>query len=225
MLLSDQQILTAVEHGEIVIDPFAPPCLQPASYDARLGPEAYISKAEQKVNLGEHPLLTIRPGDFALVMSLERIQLPNNCAARIGIRSEFTRQGLVALQGPQIDPGFNGRLFTGLVNLSPNDIVMQYMDPFCTIEFYQLSEHVKKPYAGRFQSKMHIDSEDIQRLRASSGMTFSEVVDTLRSLSSNIGQLTASVHRLEVGGKWALGLMVPIVIALIGIMIRLFFKL
>jgi deoxycytidine triphosphate deaminase len=69
----------------------------------------------------------------------------------MGIRSYFTRKGLVSFMGPQVDPDFEGVLVTSLFNIGPKPIVMKYGGPFCTIEFNEMSEPSEKPYCDPYQ--------------------------------------------------------------------------
>ena len=43
-------------------------------------------------------------GEFVEVLTLEKVNMPNNVCARMGIRSYFTRKDLVPFVGPQVDP-------------------------------------------------------------------------------------------------------------------------
>ena len=65
MLMTGDDIRKARDSNELVIKNFDERCIQPASYDMRLGEEAITSSRRQKLNPAEKGLLTISPGDFA----------------------------------------------------------------------------------------------------------------------------------------------------------------
>lgn len=71
--------------------------------------------------------LSIERGDFAVVTVREEIALGPQHAGRFGLRSKYARKGLIATMGPQIDPGFHGRLILGLTNLTPKAITVPHL--------------------------------------------------------------------------------------------------
>jgi len=71
--------------------------------------------------------LSLEPGDFAVVTVREEIALGPLHAGRFGLRSKYARKGLIATTGPQIDPGFHGRLILGFTNLTPKAITVPHL--------------------------------------------------------------------------------------------------
>ena len=217
MILTDAQIKDAVQSGELKIDGFDPGKLQPASYDLTVGPQGFATSTRKIVNLKETGLLILKAGDYGLVTTAESLELPTNYVARFGLRSQFLRKGLIAAVGPQIDPGYRGRLILGLMNLSPTDIVLGYREQLCSVEFHRLSEPAEKPYSGPYQDKLLLSSSDVEPLIGTEGMAFSEVLTTLRSLGATVQQLTHDVSTL----KWSIPLIVGVGIAIIAILVGL----
>lgn len=218
MLMTDAMIRKALETGELRIYNFGDFCLQPASYDMRLGEEAITSSQRAKINPGHKGLLTIPAGDFALVTTHERVELSTKVAAHIGLRSHYSKKGLAILSGPQIDPGFKGVLVVGLSNLSPRDITIPYKERFCTVEFYALSEAASEPYIGEYQSQVGITPHDLENLVEAQGMTFGQVIKLLGDLSVSVKSLSDSVGFL----KWAFPSAMAILaigIAVVGILV------
>jgi deoxycytidine triphosphate deaminase len=54
------------------------------------------------------------------VTTHENLHLPHDIAGHIGVKSYYTRKGIVILSGLQIDPGFEGVLVIGMYNASPS---------------------------------------------------------------------------------------------------------
>lgn len=211
MLMTSDMIRSTMQGGELGISNFADSCLQPASYDTRLGEEAITSSTREKINPKNKGLLTIPAGDFALVTTHERFEVSANVAGHIGLRSHYSKKGLVLLSGPQIDPGFSGVLVVGLSNLSPRDLTIPYKERFCTIEFYKLAEPASELYHGEYQSQTGIMPQDLENLVEAPGMTFGQVIKLLGELSRNVKSLSESITFL----KWA----IPIAFAVIAILI------
>jgi dCTP deaminase len=212
-LMTDREIQKTISSGELDIENFSERFLQPASYDMRLGGEAFTSTGREMINTKEKGILLIEAGDFAVVTTYEKLKLSRKTAGHIGLRSHYVRKGLVLLTGPQIDPGFEGILVIGVCNLSPRDIIIPYKESFCTVEFYELNEEVERPYSGQYQLQERISAKDIEFLTEAKGMSFAEVIKTLSALSVSMEDLSKSVNML----KWSITTVVVLGITIIGI--------
>jgi dCTP deaminase len=217
MLMNSDQIKEAIKEDLLTIDEFSEECLQPASYNFRLGNEVITSSRRDKEDPSRRGLFTIPAGDFALVKTFERVRLSARVAGHIGLRSHYTKKGLDILAGPQIDPGFNGYLVVGLTNLSPRDITIPYKEEFCTVEFYEFTEPVSNPYDGEYQGQTGIMGKDLELLVDSQGMTFGEVIKSLGTLSASVGDLSRWVKFLA----WAIPTIVVVGLTVIGVIVFL----
>jgi dCTP deaminase len=173
-----------------IIEPFDEGLLGPASYDLRVGQRVLKSVREKSetpiLNLETERVLQVGTGEFVEVLTLERVHMPNNLCGRMGIRSFFTRKGLVSFVGPQIDPGFEGNLVISLFNTGPRTVVMKHDEPFCTIEFSELPGSCEKPYSGPYQKQNDFPSDNVEFIIGAKGITLSEVVDVMRGLRSDV---------------------------------------
>lgn len=197
MILTDKQIEEAYRKGDIVINPFEEGQIQAATYDLRVGEKGATTSAKKLVNIRETGYLILQPGDFGVVTVFEEIRLGPQYAARFGLRSKFARKGLIATTGPQIDPGYHGRLILGITNLTPKPVSLPYKDDLVSVEFHRLEEPSTKPYSGPYQDKMDLGPEEIEFITETEGMALSEVLTTLRSLSENVATLSKDVKHLE----------------------------
>lgn len=131
MLLCDKDIRAELDTGRLVVDPWHPELLQPGSIDLtlddqllRFPPSAHpIDPAVKNVMLP----LPIPPsgwllpaGGMVLGATVERIELPDDLAARVEGKSGLGRLGLAAhVTAGFIDPGFRGTVTLELVNHAP----------------------------------------------------------------------------------------------------------
>jgi dCTP deaminase len=231
VILTNRQIEEAVKCGDLQIVPFDVNQVQPASYDLRVGPQGATTSAKKLVNIKDAGFLLLEPGDFGILTVLEEIRLGHQYVARFGLRSKYARKGLIATTGPQIDPGYHGRLILGITNLTPEPITVPYGDSLVTVEFHRLEEASTKPYAGPFQDKMELRPEDVEFIVETSGMALSEVMKTLRSLSQSVGKLSLDVSSLAVDvssltkdvqrAMWITTLIVGFGIAVIAVIVAL----
>jgi dCTP deaminase len=149
-ILSGKQICNLVKRKKLVIEPFAPEFIQPASYDLRLGRKILASPLSSE-NLGmvielteKNPNYQIHSGQMVGVLSLEKMQIPLSICARRGIN---------AFGGLQLDPGFRGRLTMNLLNVGPEPVTLTLHEPLFTVEFQKLEQPAEVGYSGPFQDQ------------------------------------------------------------------------
>jgi dCTP deaminase len=218
MILTAQQITEAYRRGEIVIEPFREEQVQGATYDLRVGDQGITTSSKKVVNIRETGFLTLQPGDFAVVMAEEILRLGPQYVGRFGLRSKYARKGLIATTGPQIDPGYHGRLIIGLTNLAPKSITVSHGDDLLSVEFHRLDEPTTKPYNGPYQDKLALGPEEIEAIAESESMSLPEMITTLRVLTQNVGTLAREIKVVE----WAIGVgfgVVAILVTVFGIAI------
>jgi dCTP deaminase len=217
IMLTDAEITRSIEKGEFSLEPFEPTCLQPASYDCRVGSTAFVSSGREKIDLAHRGVLVVEPGEFVVVETLEKVALGPRIAAQLGLRSEYARRGLLMLSGPQIDPGFEGILVVRLMNLAPTTVALPYKSPFLTLQVFRLSEPVANPYKGPRQGQLGITDRDIQELTQTEALTLGGVVKTLGALAADVKELRGSIGRLS----WSVPLLVAFGIAVIAVIVTI----
>lgn len=221
VLLSREGLEKAIREGEIDIDP-RPEELEPASIDLSVGSEAFRSRDEEVTHLERGKLLIIPAGDFAVVVTKEYLKLSASIVGHIGLRSKYTRRGIVLMAGPQIDPGFEGKLHIAMCNLSPTEISLSYGDPFCTVEFHRLPKPVKEPYRGEYLGQTSITSDEVRDIRKGRGLALSEAIDLIRRTSENVSKLTESVDKLSGRTDKYMAIFVATIVALVvGVLTKL----
>jgi dCTP deaminase len=164
MLLSDTEIRHEVKEKHIIISPFNDHHVEPASYDLTVGKDAATipqNGTDGIINLEEKRVLMIAPFAPAIVWAAEYLTLPLDIAGHFGLKSGLSRRGIYASVGPQVDPGFYGKLSVTLFNLTTNPVGLDYGEPFLSIEFYHLGKKASRPYDGEYQGRETFTSKDI----------------------------------------------------------------
>jgi len=169
------------------------------------------------VDIKSNGFILLQPGDFGVITVMEELKLGPQYVGRFGLRSKYARKGLIATTGPQIDPGYHGRLILGITNLTPRPISLPYKDDFVTVEFHRLEEPSTKTYSGPYQDKMELGAEEIEAITENEGMALSEVITTLQSVSVNVGKLSDRVQLLG----WLLLAIVVVGITVIGVIVTI----
>jgi deoxycytidine triphosphate deaminase len=142
LLLSDR-LRFYVDHVQL-IDPFTDANLGPASYDLTLGPECWYADhlketGQAKRVLADGERLVLPPNSITFVSTKEKLNIPFYLAARFNLKLRLLHEGLLLGAGPQIDPGFSGRLSCPLHNISSEKISLTPGETFAVIEFHKTS--------------------------------------------------------------------------------------
>jgi dCTP deaminase len=165
MVLSDRTIREEIAQGRIVIDPFDPQCIQPASVDVHLDNrfrvfrnirQPYIDVRQPQEELTEltvierdEPLI-LHPREFILGSTLERVTLPDDIVARVEGKSSLGRLGLlIHSTAGYVDPGWVGHLTLELSNVSNLPITLYYGMPIGQISFLRLTSPADNPYGSK----------------------------------------------------------------------------
>jgi deoxycytidine triphosphate deaminase len=141
-VLVSSEIIECVKRYKM-IHPFYPEKekdrLKPASYHLCLGKECKVG--EKAVFLDDkNRYLYIEPYQVAIVQTLEWLNMPPNIIGRWNLRLSCVYKGLLWVGGPQVDPGYKGYLYCPIYNLSTETAVLEFEEPFATIDFVRTTE-------------------------------------------------------------------------------------
>jgi dCTP deaminase len=201
VVLVDHQIRDAVEQKHLCIENFDETCLQPASYDLRIGSLVYspsLPNPDKPYDLSKNGgAYRIQPYGSAVLMTHETLKLPSDMIGRFGLKSGFARRGLFASTGPQVDPGFDGKLFVSVLNLTPASHVLSYQETFLSIEFHTLGEKPEKIYEGPYQHKRDIGPEILADLVRLEGLNLSQMQHQFTELSQHVKEWSGLATRFD----------------------------
>ena len=162
MLLSDRDIRTAVDAGDIRLDPWDPAMVQPASVDVRLDKYFRVFENHRYPSIDpsvEQPELTrmievdpdepfvLHPGEFVLGSTFEQVTLGASIAARLEGKSSLGRLGLLTHSTAGfIDPGFSGHVTLELSNMATLPVKLWPGMKIGQLCFFQLTSPAEHPY-------------------------------------------------------------------------------
>lgn len=138
-MLADVQIREAIEKNEIVIDPLYEDSIYPSSYNFHLGRYILLPKPGQRIDPQDgnspeyekvdlnHDSYVIKPGEFLLAQTDEKITLPNHLGMFFDGRTTLARLGLTIHQTATfIFPGHTNSIITlELKNDGNHEIVLE----------------------------------------------------------------------------------------------------
>ena len=137
-VLSDVEIEERIGRKSLVLDPFDPDSLNGAGYDLRIGLDTVVP-----------------PGKHQLVVTMERVGLPDDLAGTLHIRSSLARAGIFASLA-FVDPGFRGQLTISLFNAGVEPLVMKKGFRFLQMSLHPLAVKTHRPYRGTYQDSQGI---------------------------------------------------------------------
>jgi len=211
-MLTDTEIRESIDQGSLRIDPFKATNVEPASYDVRAG--RVLVARRGIVNLRSEPVV-LRHGDWAEIESMEVLEMPLNIAASVGLRSSLSRRGINGSAGPQIDPGYRGRVYISVFNASTLPFEINYEMTFATVIFHRLAQDSSHAYDGKFQGQMTFPEEDVERMLKMEAYTLSDVIHSVGLLEDTVGKLTKTTEKMSNDLGWVKNLLFAILIALI----------
>ncbi|MCJ7740404.1 dCTP deaminase [Candidatus Microgenomates bacterium] len=166
MVLSDKDIKKYISSGKVKVTPRPDYASQlgSCSLDLRLGDvfrvydnssvaviDPYDRKImekltnEVKVDSGEAFIL--HPGEFALAVTEEYIELPDDLTARLEGRSSIGRLGVIIHStAANIDSGFRGQITLELANMGRLPVKLYPGMSICSLSFETLSSPSDVPY-------------------------------------------------------------------------------
>lgn len=165
-ILTHDEILKEISAGNIVIDPFDPVRVGPASIDLHLGnefrvfrkvhdivrvtEEANYEEITERIVVDDHLLLM--PQETVLGITEEKVTLASNICGWLEGRSRFSRLGLlVHISASFIQPGIENKQVLEISNFSPMPLALYPGTAMCQFVFQRTIGHAK--YSGRFRNQ------------------------------------------------------------------------
>ncbi|MBA6233576.1 MULTISPECIES: dCTP deaminase [unclassified Colwellia] len=178
MRLSDKDIETSLERGEIIISP-APDSsmISGVSVDIRLGnefrvfqdhtapyidlsgPKAEMQKAmdsvmSDEIVIADGEAFFLHPGELALAVTYESVTLPDNIVGWLDGRSSLARLGLmVHVTAHRIDPGWSGQIVLEFYNSGKLPLALRPKMKIAALNFETMSSRALRPYNKREDAK------------------------------------------------------------------------
>jgi len=164
-VLGRAAILQAIEQGDILITPFSPERVGPASVDLTLANSFRVFRKvhqvievrdhtdyrelTEKITVADGSHILIMPGETILGITQERLRLGPGLCGWLEGRSRFARLGLmVHISAPFMGPGIDSQQVLEMSNFGPAPLAVYSGTAICQFVFQRLegNEH----YAGRF---------------------------------------------------------------------------
>lgn len=176
------------------------------AYELAVAKEYYVTSMEDgREAVTEGKQLAIPPGQLALLITEESLNIPNDVVGLISIKFGKKKKGLINVSGFHVDPGFQGKLEFSVYNAGSRQIVLDPGKPLFLIWFSDLESDDKHPYSKNHQhnNQNAITDEDVNEVMgeiASPGQLKREI----DKLNNKVDRYTWIVGVLAAGiATWA----------------------
>ena len=171
MILSDKEIKEAIESKDLIITGQDELHIGPSSLDLHLDSKAMIlddSKfLEGEIMRFDNRLsssdkfsayegwseITIHPGEFYILSSVERIKFADDMVGFIQGRSSIARMGINIHAAGFFDAGFEGTATLEVTNFTKHPVVIPAFTRICQMVFARTGKKAELPYGKRGTSK------------------------------------------------------------------------
>lgn len=154
-ILSDKDVVNAIESKQLKIRGFKEENLTPNGYDLTID-EVMVNPSRTKVSEGK---VLVPPLSSFVVSTKEFVEFGPELTGQLWIRSSWARRGVIASFG-KIDAGFKGTLTLAGFNASPNDIEISVGDTFAQMVLEEVSSEAAQTYeerSGNYQDQRGIN--------------------------------------------------------------------
>lgn len=188
-----------------MVQPYDKKRIKSASYDLSVGNEYRFSSEKEIKRLGTDGKIKIPPYSLCYLLTEESLNLPNDVCAFVFQRHGIVREGVLMYPQPPIDPGYKGKLYVLLHNLSNEDRYLKRGEHLASLVFLKLSGEAENPY-GKSKDDKYMNAQTLEELKLG--------VKNFNPYTSALKEISETVKNWREGllSKW-----IPIMLILITI--------
>ncbi len=206
-----------------VVEPFDQDRIRTAAYELSMGSEVFITGTDMKtkstLSLGDQR--EIPPGQFALLITEEKVAIPKKYIGFIAIKFGIKKLGLVNISGFHVDPGFEGKLLFSVYNAGSKSIVVSRGARIFLMWLSELDKADEIPYGK--EHKHHgqdtISDGDIMQLHGDV-YSPSALMGKIEKLRDSVDKRISEVNiEASINRRLLLGLIIGLSVALFTVLI------
>jgi dCTP deaminase len=160
------ELIITQDNGAGWIDAFDEKRVQHGSYELSLGSEVFMTSElhGRKTVLSEKEQVVIPPGQFAILLTEERLSLPPSCLGFISIKASKKFCGLVNVSGFHVDPGYQARLKFSVYNAGSRDVILTRGKALFVLWIANFDAPITDPYDST-RSTNELTDDDIMKIQ------------------------------------------------------------
>lgn len=166
MAFLSSAMITEIGERRPLVLPWDPSRIQDAAYELTVGRQYFCTSMNGGRELvPEGGQLVIPPGQLALLITDEKVDIPASLIGLISIKFSAKIRGLINVSGFHVDPGFRGRLKFSVYNAGSRDAIFDPGQSLFSIWFAELKGPEQDPYNGSHQGQTVIAAADVVQVQ------------------------------------------------------------
>lgn len=192
------------------------------AYELSLGSEVYLTDSKsgkvETLNITNRGI-DINPGQFALLLTKEKISIPKDKIAFISIKAGEKLKGLINVSGFHVDPGFNDHLLFSVYNAGPSTIVLNYDEPYFPIWLAEMKTELEEKEAYNHNNEHygklhHIQNKYIEFLKRGELTSPKALYDKIKDVESNLNDKIIKSDEKKDRNEWLYKIIIGLLIAI-----------
>ena len=189
--------------GDRPVHPWDEKKIESAGYRLSVGAEYFVNgdgtSTVKKLDDGE--AFVIGPGEFAFILTKEKVIIPKGAIGFISIRASIKFRGLVNVSGFQVNPGFRGNLVFAVFNAGPRHVNLRTGDDIFSLWIADLDSPVDVEYEdyGKIPNDLKVIPSDFINGIAGKALTAYQLSEQISELKDNISSV-----RIKLYTTWAI---------------------
>lgn len=153
------------------VEPWHVDKVEAAGYRLSVGRECFVNNDGSSTveKLDNEQTFVVRPGQFAFILTKEKVSIPKSAIGFISIRASIKFKGLVNVSGFQVDPGFSGNLVFAVFNAGPRHINLREGQEIFSLWIADLDKTVDENFEGTGKIPNNLDKIPIDVVNGIAG--------------------------------------------------------
>lgn len=201
------------------VSPWEEDKVEAAGYRLSVGSEYFVNgDGTSTVNqLEDAQAFVIGPGQFAFILTKEKVRISKSAIGFISIRASIKFRGLVNVSGFQVNPGFHGNLIFAVFNAGPRHVNLRSGDEIFSLWIADLDAPVLEDHeeSGKIPNNLEKIPTDVINGIAGEALTAYQLSEQISELKQQLSTLKDSVASVKTGlirASVTLGLILTIVL-------------
>lgn len=206
-----------------IVEPFAEHRVKNGAYELSLGNEVFLTDSKtgkvELLSVDSSRQVDLNPGQFALLLTLEKVHVPNDKIAFISIKAGEKLKGLINVSGFHVDPGFNDHLLFSVYNAGPSTIVLNCGEPYFPIWFAEITQELSTSEAyndnnDHYKKLDHIPPKYIEFLKRGELTSPKALLEKITTVEQSLTEKIARSNEKRDRNDWLLKIFIGLLIAI-----------
>lgn len=215
--------LLKLQEERKIIEPFSKERVRNGAYELSLGSEVYLTDSKsgkvEILNEGNNRQIDINPGQFALLLTKEKVSIPKDKIAFISIKAGEKLKGLINVSGFHVDPGFNDHLLFSVYNAGPATIVLNSGEPYFPIWFAEMITELSEQEAyndnnSHYNKLSHITPKYIEFLKRGELTSPKALFDKIKEVERGLNEKIVKSDERKERNDWLFKIIIGLLIAI-----------